>query len=104
MNSRVQWLKERWIELRIGNSSYFAYALAFFNLVILVSLRFDVTGVNFFLLALGISTGVSSAGIVLGHLHLKHQQSTDLEKEFRWQIDETAKAVIKKLKDENLLR
>lgn len=63
--------------MRWGSGNYLAPAVAFFNLVLLISLRFGIYGNAFILLAIIILVGLSSASIIIGHLHRIWQQDTD---------------------------
>lgn len=106
MTEQPNWFKKRWLELRMGYSSYLAYGLSFFNLMLLLSIRFGgffVGYIGTFVAAVLVFMGISTPAIVLGHLHLKHQQKTDILLEYETVIEETAKRVITKLKEEKVV-
>ena len=92
-----QYWKDRWLELRLGFSSYVAYVISFFNLILLISLRFGGSVGWFFYIVLLFS--LSAVAVTVGHIHLKHQQETDVKLEYEYIIEETANRVIKKLKE-----
>lgn len=85
--------------MRTGAGNYLTMVATFFNLAIVVSLRFDVTGVNFYLLTIGLAVGFSSAAISLGHLHRRWQQDTDARLTNKILINDIAEAVISKLEE-----
>ena len=93
------WIQARWLEVRLGYSTYIAYALAFFNLIILISLRFNQTASQSISTAIIILFGLSIIAVLIGHAHLKWQQSTDIRLEFEWMVEETANRVIRKMKE-----
>lgn len=89
----IQWVKNRWIELRIGTSSYLAYVYSFASLVLLISLRFTNTQPIEFV---GLAAVLIGLGIIAGHFHLKWQQTTDVRKQYDWMIEE----IVRRVKEE----
>ena len=95
--SFTHWVRARWLELRLGFSSYLAYAISFFNLVLLVSLRFGGSVGWVFYILLGL--GLSAIAVTIGHAHLKVQQDIDVRMEYSWLVEETAKRTVELLKE-----
>ncbi len=88
-----QFIKNRWMELRIGSSSYFSYLYSFTTLVIVISLRFTNLPLPFYV---GLALSIIGSGIVVGHFHLKWQQQTDVRLQYAWMIDE----IVRRVKEE----
>ena len=95
-----QFVKNRWLELRIGASTYFSYLVAFVSLVLLISVKFPDTGILTYVV---FAILLSSGEIAIGHFHLKVQQTTDVKLQFGWLKEETAKEVVRLLKEEKLV-
>ena len=97
---RWQFIKDRWWELRTGAGNYLTMAVTFFNLVLLVSLRLDITGAAFYLLAVVIFVTLSSAAVLLGFGHRKLQQETDARLTIPdSRVNDIADAVVRKLEE-----
>lgn len=86
-----RWVRERWKELRWGSGNYLAPAVAFFNLALLISLRFGIYGNSFILLAIVVLVGLSSTAVIIGHFHRRWQQDTDALLENKAVIEEIVK-------------
>lgn len=96
-------VRQRWLELRMGYSSYLAYLVAFVNLMLLISLRFTFLstwgyGYGTLIASVFVLGALSSVALVLGNLHLRWQQRTDARLEYQWVVDE----LILRMKKEHL--
>ena len=95
-----QWAKNRWTELRFGFANYLSLAVSFFNLVLLVSLKFDFTGSSFLLLAIALFVSLCSVSVTIGYFHRLYQQETDARLTNKAVIEDIVKGVIEGLKEE----
>jgi hypothetical protein len=98
-----KWIRYRWTEMRWGFGNYLSLAVTFANFVLLVALKFDIQGIGFALLTVGLFVSLSSVSVVFGFLHRRYQQDTDALLTYKAVIDETAKRVVKLLKEEKLV-
>lgn len=99
MNLR-KWIRERWTEIRWGFSNYLSLAVTFTNLVLLVALKFIISGVDFIFLALSLFVGLTALSGVLGYMHRKLQQDTDALLTNKAVLDEIRKIVREELEKE----
>ena len=93
-----RFIRERWKELRWGMSSYLAPAVTAFNLIFLLSLYFNVTGIAFYFLVVWILGLLVLTGVTVGHIHRLLQQDTDTLMENQAVIDE----IVRRVKEEIL--
>jgi hypothetical protein len=75
-------------------SNYLTYAITFSNFVLLVAVWAHVSGLEFPLLAVAVFICFSSIGIVIGNLHRRWQQSTDVLVGYQAMIDEIVARVL----------
>ena len=92
-----QWIRERWKEMRWGAGIYLSLGVTFFNLILLISIRFQVYGSDFLWLVVLLFAGLSSFAVVIGHLHRIWQQDTDARLEYKAVIEDTVKKVMEEM-------
>ena len=100
MPSLKNWIRWRWWELRTGSGNYLSQAVTFINLVLLVSLRFSLTGTAFYGLVVFVFVGLSSVSILLGNMHRRWQQDTDARLTNKILIEDISDAVIRKMREQ----
>ena len=91
-----KWARERWKETRWGQSVYLSSLVTFFNLVLLISVKFNVTGSDFIILTTILLVGLTSLATMIGHFHRRIQQDTDALLENKAVINE----IVRRIKEE----
>lgn len=83
------WVKRRWKESRYGSGVYLSSLISFFNLIILLQLRYALSNFE----SVAIFVGLTALTIVIGHFHWRKQQETDAIMDNKAVIDEIVRQV-----------
>lgn len=97
-------IRARWWELRTGAGNYLSMAATFVSFILLISIRFNVTGATFPIFVVIVFFALASSSVLLGHVHKRWQQDTDARLTIPdSRVEDIANRVIEKLEEKKKL-